>query len=115
MARDHLHADPLQHLRCEGSGRAVAGGADHAQAARHAEVADKIVEVGLAHPLHPPVAAPVAGDALAAQHDVAQPHHVLGAVGERALEAHLDPGPAVWVWLAVTIATAGASRWNCAK
>ena len=97
VAGHHLDADTLEKLGREGRGRAVAGGADHAQLARHPEVAHEVVEIGLAHAIDEFIRAAVARFALTVQHDVAQFGHFVGAVGERTVKAHLDAGPAVGV------------------
>ena len=97
VERHDFDAEAFEKLGRDGRGGAVAGGADDLELAGHAEIADQVVEIGLAHAVDELVAAAVAFLAFAVQHDIAQLAHFIRSVGEGPVEAHFHAGPAVGV------------------
>ena len=61
------------------------------------EVADEVVHIGFEHTIDLFAGAAFAGFPVAAHDDLFQLVHLIGAVGQRHLEAHFDPGPTVRV------------------
>ena len=97
IERDDLAADLFQNLRREGAGGAVAAGADHLEAALEFRPIGEVGDIARRKVLDEGVAAAGLHFVLAAEHDVLEPAHLVGAEGERAVRSHLHAGPAVIV------------------
>ena len=97
IERDDLAADFFQHLRREGARRAVAAGADHFEAALELRPLGEVGDIAGRKVLDEGVGAASLHLVLAAEHDVLEPAHLVGAESERAVRPHLHAGPAVVV------------------
>ena len=97
VAFDHFDANASENLGRKGGCGAIAGGADNLERAGHSEIADQIVNVGFFDTIHKLVRAAFTGHTCTVQNDVAQFAHLVWAVGQRAVKAHFDTGPAVGV------------------
>ena len=78
---DHLDPQAFEQFRREGRGGAVAGGADDAEFAGHAEITHEIIKIGLAHAGDKVVCAAGARLAATLKHDIAQFGHFIRAMG----------------------------------
>ena len=97
VERDHLAADRFQHLRRERAGGAVAAGAYHFQVPLEFRPLGEIGDVARRKVLDEVVSAAALHLEAAVEHDVFQPRHLVGAEGQRAVDAHLHAGPAIVV------------------
>ena len=89
--------EPLQHLRREGAGRAVAAGGDDLHLARKIRPAGQIVDIARAEVLDVTIGAAARLAKFAGENDFLQAAHLVRAEGDGALRAHFHARPAIVV------------------
>ncbi len=97
IKRNHLDAERPEKFRREGPRSAVAAGGHDFHLPRKLRPAGQVGDVARRKVGHERVGAAGLGRIIAADHDVAQAPHLLGAKGDRPRRAHLHAGPAIVV------------------